>query len=72
MTSKRPTQSAALRRTAPIRKSAKKPPKPTLWQIIADHPVLAAFFGPKTPDRLAVTPPDPWGGSTSSGRQIVA
>ncbi len=72
MTEKRPAPSAALRRTTAVRKSAKKPPKPTLWQIIADHPVLAVFFGPKTPDRLAVTPPDPWGGSAASGRQIVA
>src|SRR5690606_10370573 len=68
---RRPPASAALRRTTPVKKAAPKTPKPTLWQLMADHPVLAIFFGPKTPDRLEVTPPDPWPGSAPQGRHIL-
>src|SRR5688572_4167223 len=67
----RPSQAAPLRRTGAVKKSSPKTKKPTLWQIMADHPVMAVFLSPKAPQHLAVTPPDPWPGTAAQGRNIL-
>lgn len=56
-----------------IRKPANVPAhKPGLWQMIADHPLLRLVtLAPKAPYNLLVTPPDPWSGSVSHGREIL-
>lgn len=46
--------------------------KPNFWQNLADHPMVRLFtFGPKVPYNLLITPPDPWVGSASQGRDIL-
>lgn len=56
------------------KKQPRKPQshKPTFWQNLADHPLVRLFtFAPKTPYNLLVTPPDPWSGSATQGREIL-
>jgi uncharacterized heparinase superfamily protein len=61
------------RRPHPIKKrKGNASHKPSFWQNLSEHPLMRLFsFATKTPYNLQVTPPDPWMGNVSQGRNIL-